>query len=113
MKPDRCLSLFLLLVLALPSCVATRAERRVSAGMPGAEVKRVLGQPYSQSRTTKDGVPVELWLFREVQSQSDGRKVLVDSAVSLRDGRVVEVSALKETPVDEAAVPAAAMLGRE
>lgn len=94
---------YLLLAFALSGCVATQAERRVSAGMAAADVKRALGQPYSQSRVIKDGVPVEMWLFREVQTEGRGRKMLVDSAVSLRNGRVVEVTALKETPVEDTA----------
>ncbi len=104
-------SLFLVCVAASAGCLGTRAEQRVSAGMTGAEVRRVLGEPYSQSRSVKGGVPVEVWLFREVQTKGEGRKVLVDSAVTLREGRVLEVGAFKETPVEDAAVPAAVVLG--
>jgi hypothetical protein len=109
---DRFRSTLLLVTaaLALPACLTTRAEQRVSRGMTADEVKRALGQPYSQSRVIKQGVPTEIWLFREVQNRADGRKEIMDSSVFLENGRVVEVSAVSQSPAEKSPVPVPSIL---
>ncbi len=97
--------------LPLPGCQSTRAEQRVSSGMTAAEVQRALGEPYSRARTVKNGTAVDIWMFREVQPRADGRSEVVDSAVSLRDGRVVGVRAFAATPAANTAVSATEALG--
>jgi len=96
--------------LILSACVGTRAEERVSTGMTGAQVRRALGEPYSQIRSVKGGVAIDVWLFREVQPHANGSKSIVDSAVTLRDGRVTGVTPITETPTENEPVSAAAAL---
>jgi len=73
-------------------------------------VRRALGEPYSQIRSVKGGVAIDVWLFREVQPHANGSKSIVDSAVTLRDGRVTGVTPITETPTGNEPVSAAAAL---
>lgn len=98
-------------LLILPGCQSTRAEQRVSSGMTSAQVRQALGEPHTRTRTIKGGTPIDVWMFREVQPRPDGSTEVVDSAVTLRDGRVVGVRALTATPAANAAVSATEALG--
>lgn len=101
----------ILALITLPACQSKRAEQRVSSGMTSAQVRQALGEPYSRTRTVKDGTPVDVWMFREVQRRAYGVSEVVDSAVTLRSDRVVEVRALTATPAASAAVSATDALG--
>src|SRR5712691_2208157 len=93
-------ALLLFSVLLILGCqTTTHSTNRIAVGMTNAQVIAAVGTPHSKSAETRDGVLIEKWIYKETTWDQGGwswNRTVSDSAIVLKNGRVVSYGVEKE-----------------